>query len=435
MNLPGPRPHLLVGNLPEFGRDILGFFTNCARFGDIVPLRLGQWPAVFINHPDHFDHVLLENSRNFIKHTFFFRHVTEIFGAGLLTNEGGPWLRQRRLMQPAFHRDRVAGYGATMVEYAERMLAEWDAQAAGERDLHGDMMLLTMEIATKTLFGEDMAEKTAAEISSAFNDAVAAIAVRFRRPVKIPGWIPTPSNLRYSSAVKRLDRLIYGFIEEKKRNGTGNDLLSMLMEARDEDGSAMDEKQIRDEAITIFLAGHETTALSLFWTFHLLAQNHEVEERLAGEIARHDGDLTRCPYLMNVVSESMRLYPPAYAIGREAVGDFEIGGVPIPAGTTVFMSPWVSHRDPRWFDDPLSFRPQRWDNDLARRLPRFAYFPFGGGPRVCIGNSFALMEAALILGSIVRRYRVTHAGAEPVPYPSITLRPKHATRMAVEMRE
>ena len=436
VNLPGPKPLPIVGNLPEFGRDILGFFEKCATYGDVVPLRLGYWPAVFINHPDHFERVLVENSRNFIKHTFFFRHVTEIFGKGLLTNEGAPWLTQRRLMQPAFHRDRVAGYGATMVQYAERMLAEWDSEAATERDVHADMMRLTMEIATKTLFGEDLPDVTAREISSAFNDAVGAIGVRFRRLFKIPGWLPTRSNRVYASAVQRLDRLIYGFIEEKRRNGTGNDLLSMLMEARDEDGGAMNEKQIRDEAITIFLAGHETTALTLFWTFHLLALNPAVEERLARVLREHQGDLTRCSYLMNVISESMRLFPPAYAIGREALADCEIGGHRVRAGTTVYLSPWVSHRDTRWFDDPMAFRPERWEGgELAKKLPRFAYFPFGGGPRVCIGNSFALMEAALLLGSIVRRYRIRHAGAQPEPNPSITLRPKHATRMTVELRQ
>jgi cytochrome P450 len=441
---PGPRGHLFVGNLPEFGRDVLGFFTECAqRYGDVVSLRLGAWPALFLNHPDHFEYVLVENSRNFIKHTFFWRHVTDIFGHGLVTNEGAPWLRQRRLMQPAFHRERIAAYGATMVEYTERMLDAWDADGAPTRDVHRDMMQLTMEIATKTLFGADLSDGAAAEVGAAFDGAVEEIARRFRRPVKIPKWIPLPSNRRYARAVARIDRLVYDFVEQKRRSrGQGHDLLSMLMEARDEDGSGMDGKQIRDEAVTIFLAGHETTAIALAWAFHLLGLHPQVEARLARELSAVLGDrrpqtadLAQLPFLSHVVNESMRLYPPAYAFGREAVAACEIGGYPVPAGTTIFMSPWVAHRDQRWFDDPLAFRPHRWENDLAKKLPRFAYLPFGGGPRICIGNSFALMEAALVLASVVRRYRLApRPGRAVEPFPSITLRPRDGMPMTVTRR-
>lgn len=434
MKPPGPKGHFLIGNLPDFGRDILAFFTECATYGDVVGLQMANWPAVFLNHPDHFDHVLVENSRNFIKHRFFFRHVTEIFGHGLLTNEGQPWLRQRRLMQPAFHRDRIAGYGATMVEYSERMLDRWDRENAAERDVHDDFMRLTAEIATRTLFGAELPHDRATEVGVVFSEVIVEIANRFRRPFKIPRWLPIPSNRRYRRAVAHLDRLIYGFIERRRADGGGNDLLSMLLEARDEDGSAMDAKQVRDEAITIFLAGHETTAIALSWTFHLLARHPEIEERLVAEIAS-SSDPARLPLLVNVIHESMRLFPPAYAFGREALADFEIGGYRINGGTTVYMSPWVSHRDPRWFDDPLEFRPDRWNNDLMKRLPRHAYLPFGGGPRLCIGNSFALMESALIVASILRRYRLTQRAEQKVtPFPSITLRPAEGMRMQVARR-
>ncbi len=312
------------------------------------------------------------------------------------------------------------------------MLDSWNG---GTRDVHHDLMHLTMEIATKTLFGADLTDAAAEEIGSAFNDAILEIAVRFRRPVKIPGWIPLPSNRRYARAVARLDRLVYDMVEQKRAGGTGgDDLLTMLMEARDEDGSAMDAKQIRDEAVTIFLAGHETTAIALSWTLHLLALHPDVDARLARAVAE-TADPLRLPLLSNVVNESMRLYPPAYAFGREAVADCEIGGYPVPAGTTVFISPWVSHRDGRWFENPLEFRPERWENDLAKRLPRFAYLPFGGGPRLCIGNSFALMEAALILASIVRRYRLTHSPGQTIePFPSITLRPRQGMPMIIARR-
>lgn len=439
----GPPARPFVGNLIEFGRDPLVFFSDCARqYGDVVSLKIGKWRALFLNHPDHFENVLLTNNRNFIKHTFFWRHVTGIFGRGLLTSEGAPWLTQRRLMQPAFHRERIAGYGATMMAYTERMLALWDGEVRGTRDVHDDLMKLTMEIATKTLFGSDLPPRDAREVSAAFSDAIVEIATRFRRLFKIPRWLPIPSNLRYNRAVAKLDRLIYGFIAEKEREGGGDDLLTMLMDVRDEDGSRMSRKQIRDEAVTIFLAGHETTAIALSWTFYLLSQNPEAEEKAAREVATVLGgrkpeaaDLARLPYLSNVISESMRLYPPAYAFGRESLADCEIGGYKIAAGTTVFMSPWVSHRDPRWFAEPLSFRPERWENDFAKTLPRFAYLPFGGGPRVCIGNNFALMEAVLVLASVLQRYRLQLApGARIEPFASITLRPRWGMPMTVRRR-
>lgn len=417
MKAPGPPGRPLLGNLLEFGADPLGFFSDCARYGDIVPLNIAGWPALFLNHPDHFENVLLTNNRNFIKHTFFWRHVPEIFGKGLLTNEGSPWLRQRRLMQPSFHRERIASYAATMRAYTQRMLDGWKP---GPRDVHADLMKLTMEIATKTLFGSDLSEKDAAEISAAFNDAIVEIANRFRRVFRIPRWVPIPSNRRYARAVARLDRLIYGIIEEKRRSESGgDDLLTMLLEVRDDDGSRMDTKQVRDEAITIFLAGHETTAIALSWTFYLLAQHPAADTTDLG----------------NVIQESMRLYPPAYAFGREALEDCQIGGQHVPAKTTIFMAPWVSHRDPRWFADPLEFRPQRWKNDFAKTLPRFAYLPFGGGPRICIGNNFAMMEAQIVLEETLKRYRLELPPGQTItPFPSITLRPKQGMPMDVVSR-
>lgn len=419
---PGPKGLPVVGNMLEFGADPLRFFENCAsRYGDVVALNVGGWPALFLNHPEYFESVLLTNSRNFIKHTFFWRHVPEIFGKGLLTSEGAPWLRQRRLMQPAFHRERVAAYGATMSSYTDRMLDGW---TEGNRDIHTDLMKLTMEIATKTLFGSDLSLKDAEEVSDAFNLAIVEIANRFRRPFRIPRWLPIPSNRRYARAVARLDQLIYGFMQQRSEGG--DDLLTMLMDVRDEDGSQMDARQIRDEAVTIFLAGHETTAIALSWTFYLLALHPEIQEKAA---TAPDGFLT------HVINESMRLYPPAYAFGREAVEACEIGGYQVAGGTTIFMSPWVSHRDVRWFSDPLSFRPERWANDFAKTLPRFAYLPFGGGPRVCIGNNFALMEMAIVLAAVLKRYRLTMPPGQTIdPFPSITLRPRQGMPMVIENR-
>jgi len=265
----------------------------------------------------------------------------------------------------------------------------------------------------------------------------------FRSLVMIPAWLPTPRNVRSYFAVRRLDRIIYRIIEERRASGRdAGDLLSMLLNAQDEDGSRMTDRQLRDEAITLFLAGHETTAITLSWTWWLLALHPQVEAKLHAELeAQLAGrapameDLPQLPYLDRVLTESMRLYPPAWGMARMAVEDAEIGGYRIPKGAGISLAQWVVHRDPRWFENPEEFRPERWENDFAKKIPRFAYFPFGGGPRQCIGNSFAQMEAALILATIAQRFRLRLVPGHPVvPMPTITLRPKHGIRVTLESR-
>lgn len=427
---PGPPARFLVGNLPEFGADLLGFLTRCAReYGDVVGLRLGTRRAYLLNHPDHLEYVFVKHHRNFIKHTWFWRHVPAIFGKGLLTSEGDFWLRQRRLAQPAFHRDRIAGYGRVMIDYTERMLDTWrDGEV---RDAHQAIMGLTLEIVARVLFDADVAEDVV-EVGRAFDAATEEIAVRFRRPFRIPDAIPIPGNLRYRRAVRRLDRLVYRIIREHgAKPPGGDDLLSILSLARDEDGRGMSERQLRDEAVTLLLAGHETTALTLSWTFYLLSRHPAVEARLVEEVdhvlargAPTPEQQSELRYTEAVVQEAMRLYPPAHVIGREAVEACEIGGYDVPAGTTLFMSPWVLHRDPRYFERPDTFDPDRWMNGLEQRLPKFVYHPFGGGPRLCIGKSFAMMESVLLLATIARKFRLTWLESRPVtPFPTITLRP------------
>jgi cytochrome P450 len=439
---PGPKGHFLLGNLPDFGHDMLGFFANCARqYGDVVSLRLAGFPACLLNHPKHFEYVLISNHRNFIKHSFFWRHVTSLFGESLLTSEGDSWLRRRRLAAPAFHGERIASYGRVMVDYGERMLRRWrDGEV---RDIHQEMMHLTMEIVTRTLFDIEMTGTISDEVGNAFNMATAEVGVRFRRPFKVPEVIPIPGNLRYRRAVRRLNELVYGIIKERRGDQSDRgDLLSMLLAARDEDGSAMSDQQLRDEVITLFLAGHETTALVLTWTWYLLGQHPEKEAKLFAELTRVLGgrmptveDMPQLSYTEMIVLESMRLYPPAYAFGREAVADCEIGGYHIPRGTTLFLSPWVAHRDERYFERPEEFEPERWEGDFIRRLPKLSYLPFGGGPRVCIGNSFALMEATLLLATIARKFKLRLASSQAIkPFPSITLRPLAEMRMTVSSR-
>jgi cytochrome P450 len=303
------------------------------------------------------------------------------------------------------------------------------------------MMRVTMEIVSKTLFDVEVAEDVDS-IGRSFDLVIREIAKRFRRPIKIADWIPLPGNLRYRRGVGLLDRLVKRVLAERRaRPGDRGDLLSMLMAARDDDGKPMSDRQLRDELITLFLAGHETTAIALSWTVFLLARNPSVEERLSREIDEAVGgrlpraaDLPRLRYAEAVVRESLRLFPPAYVVGREALADCVIGDYDVSAGTTIYFAPWVLHRDPRHFPDPEVFRPERWLDGSTASVPRYAYIPFGGGPRVCIGERFAMMEGVLVLVTLLRRFRLEMAGPDPVPFPSITLRPEGGPVMRVRAR-
>ena len=434
---PGPRGRFLLGSLPDFARDILGFLTASVReHGDFVRFRLPGREVFLLQRPQDIETVLLTGRSNFVKHTFFWRHVTAIFGNGLLTSEGDFWLRQRRLAAPAFHPDRIETYGQVMAQFADRLIAGWrDGEV---RDVHRDMMRVTMEIVSKTLFDVEVAEDVD-RIGSSFDRIVREIAKRFRRPFRIPDAIPVPGNLSYRRGVALLDRLVARILAERRsRPGDRGDLLSMLLSARDEEGRPMSDRQLRDELITLFLAGHETTAILLSWTLFLLARNPGVEEKLRSEIAETIGDrvpgardLSRLPYAEAVVKESLRLYPPAYVVGREALSECVLGGYVVPARATIYFSPWVLQRDPRWFPDPEAFRPERWLDGSAAQIPKYVYLPFGGGPRICIGERFAMMEGILVLTTILPRFRLEMAGPDPVPFPSITLRPEGGPKMRV----
>jgi cytochrome P450 len=438
---PGPRGHLLVGSLPEFRRDVLGFFIECARrYGDVVPIRVPRRQLVLLSHPDLIEEVLTARVRHTTK-TVLLRMLRPVLGDGLLLNEGEPWLRQRRLIQPAFHRVRIAAYGDVMAGYADRAMAEWkDGQT---RDVHADMMAVTQAIVAKTLFDADVSD-AAWDVGQALHVLMEDFSQRRTRLFELPSFVPTPGRRRARRAVERLNRLVYDIIAARRASGEDRgDLLSLLLHAQDaDDGSRMTDRQVRDEIMTLFLAGHETTAVSLSWTWYLLAQHPEVEARLIEELRSVLGgrlptvaDLPRLRYTEMVVTESMRLYPPAYTITRRVAEPCEVGGHPIPRETVLVMSQWVVHRDARWFDEPAAFHPDRWENDLAKRLPRYAYFPFGGGPRLCIGNTFAMMEATLLLATIAQRFRFSLApGASVKPMLSVTLRPADGIRMMLSAR-
>jgi cytochrome P450 len=436
---PGPKPHFLIGNMPLASPDPLSIFSAwAAEFGDIFHYRAAWLHVYFLNHPDLIEEVLVRNPRNFLKDRVV-RSSRWFFGEGLLTNEGDSWLRQRRLSAPAFHRERVSSYAKIMTSYAQQMLAHW--QDGETLDIHREMMGLTLQIVVRALFNVE-AEQTA-EISSALNLIMSnTTGIRILFP-PVARYLPTPRMISFRRAVARMDQTVYSIIEQHRANKIDSgDLLSMLMAVRDEDGSRMSDKQLRDEVLTFLIAGHETTALTLTWTLHLLAQHTEVEKHLRAELDRVLGgrvpefsDLPALTYTERVIKESMRLYPPAWSLARTVISDFEVRGYRIPAGANVVMSQWIMHRNPAYFPAPDRFDPERWSMELARKLPRFAYFPFGGGPRQCIGSSFAMMEATILLATIVQRFRLSSVPGHPVVLvPGFTLRPKYGMRMTVETR-
>jgi cytochrome P450 len=437
---PGPSTGLKRWSLgPLNNGDPLRYFTGLMReYGDFVSLRVLNFRILLLNHPDHIEDVLVNHPRKFIRGRVLLANK-RVFGRGLLTSDGDFWLRQRRLAQPAFHRARIAGYASTMVEYTERLLHEW--QDGEERDIHAEMMRLTLHIVGKTLFDADV-ERDAQDIGKSM-ELLLELSANFRRTIFIPQWVPTPTNFRMERAIRQIEKVLYRMIAEKRASGRDSgDLLSMLLAAQDEDGSRMTDQQLRDEAITLFLAGHETTANTLSWTWWLLAQNPAVEAKLHTELrtvlagrAPSLDDLPRLVYTNHIITESMRLYPPAWGTARTAVEDHEIAGYAVPKGSGVSFAQWTVHRDARRYDAPDEFRPERWEGDLLKRNPKFAYFPFGGGPRQCIGNTFALMETALTLATIAQQYRFRLVEGHPVvPLASITLRPRYGIRVVLEAR-
>ncbi len=391
--------------------------------------------VTLLSHPDLVEDVLVTRNKLWLKDKFIQTTLRPVLGEGLLSSESDFWRRQRRLAQPAFHRDRIAAYGDIMVDFTTRLVDQWrDGEV---REVHKDMMHLTLDIVAQTLFGAHVGDH-AEDVGEAL-ESVLAIAMN---PCYI--FFPfltnmaTPARRRFDRSVKKLDSIIYGVIERRRASGAGasHDLLSMLLDAQDEDGSRMSDKQLRDECMTLFLAGHETTALLLSWTWLLLSRHRAVDEKLAKELDEVLGDrpatladLPNLRYTSHVIAESLRLYPPAWSMGREAREDVVLGGYLIPRGTQVWFCPWSIQRDPRWFEHPVEFRPERWEGDFAKTLHKYAYFPFGGGPRLCIGQAFAQMEAVLLLATLAKSFRVDIlAEPEAIPEPSVTLRPKHGLR-------
>ena len=448
---PGPQGSWLTGMMGAFREDSLGAMMDLSReYGDAVRFRFFlHYHGYLFSHPDHVQHILQTNNRNYTKLPAPGNALLQpLVGHGLLTSDGDFWLRQRRLAQPAFHRRRIASFAATMTDAAGEMLARWRGPAAAGQalDVVEEMTRLTLEIAGKTLFSVDLTRE-ADTVGDAFTAASTELMNFFRIPfgpylVNLSWWPGARAMRRHVAA---LDEVVEGVIEERRRQreagrGASDDLLDMLMDARDEEtGEGMSDEQLRDEVMTLMLAGHETTSLALSWTLYLLSEHPVVRRRLEAEVDEVLGgrtpeteDKADLTYTTMVLEESMRIYPPAYAMSRYCVEADRVGGYDVPAGSAVTLSPYVTHRHPDFWEDPERFDPERFRPERQAERPRFAYMPFGGGPRQCIGNRFAMTEATLILAMLTQRYRLDLVPGHPVETePLITLRPRHGLRMRI----
>ena len=425
-----------------FRKNPLEFLSATAeKYGDAVEMRFGPQRVFFLNHPDLVRDVLVTYDPLFMKGRGLER-AKRLLGEGLLTSEGEFHRRQRRLMQPAFHRQRIQSYGAVMTEHADRLRQRWtdgDVLAIDQ-----EMMRLTLSIVAKTLFGTDWANQ-ADEIGQALSTAMQQWRRMMLPFAEYLEKLPLPSNRRFARTRQKLDSIVYSLIEERRREGKDRgDLLSMLLEAQDVegDGSRMSDLQLRDELLTLALAGHETTSNALTWTWYLLSQSPQAESRfhaeidtvLRGRLPTID-DIPKLTYTENVFAESMRLYPPAWIIGRRALKDCQLSTCRIPAGSFVLLSPFVMHRDSRFFANPLQFDPDRWSPELKASRPKFSYFPFGGGSRQCIGEAFAWMEGVLLLATLGARWHMRLVPGHPVfLQPLVTLRPRFGMKMTVGKR-
>lgn len=440
--IPGPKGSWLMGNLPDIQRDRLNFMVELVRYGPVARFRAGPKSFIQVSSPEGVQHVLVSNSANYDKQASSFAPLRDLIGEGLLLSDGELWRKQRRLMQPVFHTRHVQTFADMMGEETAQVLERWGQVAAsGEAlNIQQEMMRLTLSIITRALFNQRIGDESGsigADLTTLLEDSI----YRFDHPFYPPRNIPTPRNRRYQQAKARVYAVIDGLVETRRSTvGEHSDLLDLLMLAQDEEtGQGMSNEQLRYELVTLFIAGHETTALLLSWAFYLLAQHPAAYSRLQEEAEQVLGgrmpalaDLPSLKYTRMVMDETMRLYPPAWLTNRRAIEADEVEGYAIPAGAELTISPYATHHDPALWSDPFQFDPERFTPERSAGRHRYAYFPFGAGPRVCIGNNFALTEAQLILAAAAQRYRLELVPGKPVEMEAlITLRPKDGPWMTV----
>lgn len=427
---PGPAGHWLVGCIPELLRDTPGFLTACARqYGDCIEVPVGLRRALLVSHPEFIEQLLVRHNDCFVKN-FAFRTIRPVLGNGLILASGTEWKRQRNLVTPTFHRDRILPHCEQIAHWTERSIASWQADVLV--DLQEQVMKMILAINARILFGVDLSQ-SATDVVSSMRTIQECIRIRAVRLLPIPDSIPTPANLRLQRATRRVDQIVYRMISDRRAQpDPPQDLLTSLVNSRDDSSTVTHDRQLRDEIMSLLLASHETTAQSLVWTLLLLSQHPDEEDQLHNELDTVLGgrlptadDLPALKRTGWIVNESLRLFPPLWLLGREAVKPCTIAGFPVSVGTNVFVSQWVMHRDPRYFDHPEEFRPSRWGCQSTASLPSFVYLPFGAGPRVCVGASLAQIELVMLLATIYRRFSVRLTDQTVLrPQASITLRPR-----------
>lgn len=442
--VPGPSALPIFGNLLSFAKSPNGFlFDLFEKYGEIVHFKVSKYHAYLLTNPDYIQDVLVRRKEYFVKSERSRRNLAAFLGQGLLTSEGEYHAKQRKMVQPAFHATRIFAYADSMVDITETFLQSWGEDS--QRDIHHDMMRITMEIVSKTLFGSAVADD-AMRVGEAMVVLQDIGNKAFTSLFRLSNWFNTPERRRADAASEIINSVVLRFIRERRAQeivDTG-DLLSMLLLSRDENGDLMNEQQVRDEAVTLFSAGHETTSNALSWTFYLLSENPDAEAKLHQELDRvlagrapTLADLKQLPYTEMVIKEALRLYPPAWALmTRRLVKDIQFGEYSLPKDVFVVVSPYTMHRHPDYWEAPDAFVPERFSPENEAKMHKYQYFPFGGGTRICIGNSFAMMEAQLVLATIASRYRLQMVAGHPVePKAFITLLPAHGLKMHVEKRK
>ncbi len=428
----GPDGRPVVGHTLRFFREPLEFRRRCTeRYGDVVPLSVLGRDVFFLSHPDHVESVLVGRNEDFSRLDSIKKRLEPSLGHGLLNNDGEFWKRQRRLMQPAFHPRRVeTEYAEVMREEAEEYLERW--QHGETYDVQEEMRTLVLRVLVRNLLGDDVSPR---RVGEALDD------IREKR-IFLPGWVPAPSNHRFKRGLNELESVIYDVIDRRRDEPDEGYIIDHMVQAETADGTAMTAEEIRDEVVTLLFAGHDTSALSLSFTLHLLARNQEVQSRLASELdSTLDGrppsveDLDDLELVDRVYKEALRLYPPAYDIRRQTNRRMSMDGHEIPEGAMVVVSPWGLHRDGRWYDDPGQFRPDRWTDDFESELPSGAYIPFGAGPHLCIGRQFGLTDAKLILATLFQQYHLELVSEEPLDLvTSVTIEPTNDLDVVVRER-